>query len=389
MTTIDQLPPYVWSEADLPPPSYDIQAAEKVVAQLPPEKLADLNRGVAEALSHEKAVPLLLTAAQDAVAATEGIESIFFSLTAKLAQVDSMGLNGNNPPFEPQLAAIRSDYRLVIARSHELAIDIASYGERFEDVIIPYCTSDEFTVEQKINKIKIFINTADRFSLAADNMANQFDGLKARFAALVTSFSGWAKDREEHDKARLEILKAELESLKNKLAKINTAIQALTVSLGITLGITGVVAKLSGPAAPVVMAVGAIIAGIELISVVGLVVGKYYVERDIKTTQKEIDEVAAELETITRTREELEKAGQNDLRTFNDHIGVLALVWRTAYSDAQDIKDWLQKGADKADEPKYLRSAADNAVSCYKSMARYLRAYANGVQPVADSVSKA
>ena len=108
MTTIDQLPPYVWSEADLPPPSYDIQAAEKVVAQLPPEKLADLNRGVAEALSHEKAVPLLLTAAQDAVAATEGIESIFFSLTAKLAQVDSMGLNGNNPPFEPQLAAIRS-----------------------------------------------------------------------------------------------------------------------------------------------------------------------------------------------------------------------------------------------------------------------------------------
>ena len=72
------------------------------------------------------------------------------------------------------------------------------------------------------------------------------------------------------------------------------------------------------------------------------------VERDIKTTQKEIDEVAAELETITRTREELEKAGQNDLRTFNDHIGVLALVWRTAYSDAQDIKDWLQKGADKA-----------------------------------------
>ena len=66
-------------------------------------RAAPLNR-TAAAL----ALALLLTAAQDAVAATEGIESIFFSLTAKLAQVDSMGLNGNNPLFEPQLAAIRS-----------------------------------------------------------------------------------------------------------------------------------------------------------------------------------------------------------------------------------------------------------------------------------------
>ena len=107
MIRIDQLPPYVWNEDDLPPPSYDIHAAEMAVRDLPPEKLAEFNRGVAEALSDDKAEPYLLTAAQNAVIANEGIELIFASLTDRLTKIDRMSLHGDHEPFEPQLAVIK------------------------------------------------------------------------------------------------------------------------------------------------------------------------------------------------------------------------------------------------------------------------------------------
>jgi hypothetical protein len=36
------------------------------------------------------------------------------------------------------------------------------------------------------------------------------------------------------------------------------------------------------------------------------------------------------------------------------------------------------------DKPEYLAIVASKAVSCYRTMARYLHAYANGVKPIPE-----
>jgi hypothetical protein len=107
MASTESLPPYPYSEADLPPPSYDVGAAKQAIADLPPEKVAAFNRGVAEALSDARVQPYLLQAARDAVTSVEAIENMFTHLTQRLIKIDNMKLNGDKDPFEPQLAAIK------------------------------------------------------------------------------------------------------------------------------------------------------------------------------------------------------------------------------------------------------------------------------------------
>ena len=72
------------------------------------------------------------------------------------------------------------------------------------------------------------------------------------------------------------------------------------------------------------------------------------VQRDIDDKQKEITKLQGEVQSIAAARAELQKVGQDDLRIFSDNVAILALVWRTAHDDAEEIKRWLEKGAKNA-----------------------------------------
>ncbi|KAI0008853.1 hypothetical protein F4779DRAFT_618257 [Xylariaceae sp. FL0662B] len=48
-------------------------------------------------------------------------------------------------------------------------------------------------------------------------------------------------------------------------------------------------------------------------------------------------------------------------------------------ADAQEVKDWLENGADMAAVQKYMEKALNNAVAVYASMAKYMDEYAKGI----------
>ncbi|KAJ3506881.1 hypothetical protein NLJ89_g6615 [Agrocybe chaxingu] len=351
-------------------PEYNNDDAQKVA----------LNVELAKAASTPEATECFKVAAEDAVKAAKEIEGMFQRLTVDLAEIDQGGKLPEEGPFVPRLKVVHDKYRTILNKSTDLAVIIATYGLRFETIIIPICNDPSLSVDKKKAKLDEFIIDATRFSESSKATEEEFKLLKADFVAFVELFVNWATVREAEQEKRLENAKLELANLKADLKNLEDAVTGLTIFATVGLPVIGLFGLCLGPLGMAIM-LGVIGVSFLLswtsIFVLGFIIKNKH--NKIQDKQKEIANIESSIQKLRSIREQLTKAETGDLAAFNRNINVLSAVWSTAHKDALTIREWLENGAKDADMPEYLNIAANEAVSVYKSMAFYLRQYADGV----------
>ncbi|KAH8112481.1 hypothetical protein DFH11DRAFT_1545834 [Phellopilus nigrolimitatus] len=348
-------------------------------ADLTPAEQAAFTVGVAKTMSSQDAVPYLKTAATDAAAACSEIENMFINLTSTLASIDAKNIPPKEGPFVPRFKILNQEFLRIVRDSGDLAVKIANYGLRFDSEIIPICTDEKYTVAQRKEKLEKFIKDADTFSEKAGVLERSFSDLKFDFATFTGSFGGWAFDKEGADTKELEQARKDLETLRKELSELKIALFAVGGAAAASLPVTGILALLSGPFAPFVIIGGLIFAGLSTSSVVGLAVAITSKKEQVEAKQARIDALVQSINDIKATREKLELLGTENLKLFNQNVSVMALLWTSAHNDALEIKTWLEDGAEDVDMPEYMLRSVNDAVDIYKTMAGYLRQYADGI----------
>ncbi|KAH8112493.1 hypothetical protein DFH11DRAFT_1785972 [Phellopilus nigrolimitatus] len=366
-------------------PQYEIDilvANAGKMADLTPAEQAAFTVGVAKTLSSQDAALELKTVSADAAASSSGIETMFISLTSTLASIDAKNIPPKEGAFVPRFKIINQEFLQVMRDSKDLAVKISVYGLRFDSVIIPICKDQSLTTEQRKAKLDEFINDANIFTEETATMEERFDNLKNNFATFSSSFGVWASDKEGADTERLEQARKELDQLKEELSRLKAALIAIGSIAAASLPVTGVLTYLSGPFAMFVFLGGLIFAGLSTVTVLGLAIAYAAKADQVEAKQELIDALVQSINNIKATREKLGLLGTENLTLFNQNISAIALLWKTAHNDALEIKKWLENGAEDADMPEYMLLSVNEAVSIYKTMAGYLRDYADGITSV-------
>ncbi|KAH8104172.1 hypothetical protein DFH11DRAFT_1651645 [Phellopilus nigrolimitatus] len=345
------------------------------MADLTPAQEDAFTTGVAKTITSQDAVPHLETAAADAAAACNAIETMFTNLKRTLASIDAKNIPPKEGPFMPRFKVLNQKFRQIMRDSRDLAVRIAAYGRRFDMVIIPFCNDGSLTTAERKAKVVEFVKDADAFKKSSADMGDSFDGLKDDFSEFVDSFGSWAFNKEGADSKELKQARTELEGLKNKLHKL----EHYLLAAGGVVSVSLLVAKMSGSFAQYATIGGLIIAGISVAVAAGLAIARTSQKKRVAVQQARVDSLDQSISDIKATRDKLEQLGGNYFYIFDKNISFLASIWDHARIDAVEIKEWLEKGEKESARPKYMKISVDETVSVYKTMAGYLYQYADGI----------
>ncbi|KAE8353396.1 hypothetical protein BDV28DRAFT_133255 [Aspergillus coremiiformis] len=339
---------------------------------------ADFTVGVGQTLSSEEGQARLKLAGNAASEAVKKIDNIFIQLQLKLAQIDQIYESG----FQKTLIGIQDTFKAILRDSRYLAVDIGQHGEQFDKIIIKFCANTDYTVDERRTRIAKFISDAREFENSAKDIQQRYSDLTASFQAFISSFSGWAKDKEGELTTQIKDLEKELEDLNKTLNDIKAAQTALGSVAGVVIPISSIlIASQVFPGLNALILVGGLIAaGLALSAVIGLAIAASRLQNEIDEKTAEKRKLEEQLEQIRNAREELQYLGLTSLPEFKSCVQVLSEYWQTTSRDAQLIQTWLEKGADYADQPEYMKMNLEKAVNTYASMSVYLYEYAAGVQ---------
>ncbi|KAJ7106884.1 hypothetical protein C8R43DRAFT_1140435 [Mycena crocata] len=327
-------------------PISDIPPLYTLLAETPPDK-AKFSKGIARAASREEA-----------------------KLKSKL-----LGLGFNDEKFVSTLGDIQQTFRDITADSHSLAIRIAQYAESFDKIIIKFCADSSISVEERRTKIKKFIEEADDFKLAASATKDNFTNLIDQFTGFASSFSHWAEAQEAADRTEIEALNKEIADITAKINELTKAMSAIGIVAGLTLLGTAILAVYF----PQFVIYGLALESIELVTVAGIAAGIADLMSKRSEKSAKLQTLAAEVNQIESARADLSKVGNDDLQIFQANVGLLGHIWEDVRADAVKIEEWLEKGADNAEYPEYMKDALEQGVQVYNMMAKYLDDYAHGV----------
>ena len=97
------------------------------------------------------------------------------------------------------------------------------------------------------------IQQAADFATRSTAIQESFNALVGQFATFEGSFTTWAVAKEGQLSRELIEAQKALGDLQEKLARLNTAMIAMGITAATSLPATGIIAWLSGPAAPFVI----------------------------------------------------------------------------------------------------------------------------------------
>ncbi|KAH8112477.1 hypothetical protein DFH11DRAFT_1785784 [Phellopilus nigrolimitatus] len=366
-------------------PQYEIDilvANAGKIDDLKPIEDPIFHAGMVKTMSTPSAASHLTTAAADAAAACNAIETMFTNSLRTLTTIDAKYPPPAGGPFAPRFRTLNQAFRGVVHNSKDLAIDFAVDSHRFDAVLIPMCNDKTLTTEFRTTKIQNFINDVNGISTQSDDMHKKFDKLKVDFAVFTGSFRDWAFDKEDADTKELEQARKDLENLKSELSSLETTFFSIGSVATFTLPVISILATMPIPYANYVIVGGLIIAGLSAVATAALASSITSKKGQIESKQTHINALAASISDIKATREKLKTLGENDLTLFNKNISILSLLWNSVIDDARRIKRWLESGANDADMPHYMKTSINEAVIAYKAMSNYLNQYANGISSV-------
>ncbi|KAJ7206552.1 hypothetical protein GGX14DRAFT_637575 [Mycena pura] len=372
------------------PPCYDVAVAMAQLEALTADEKARLSLGMNIAASDPQANAYFEEAASEAAGAIAEIETMFLTLKGKFSHLTDGGAD-----FLPEFNTIQSAFRTVVSDSRTLAVHIAVYAERFDDIIIKFCADTNLTVAQRIAQIDKFIAEGEVFRADAERMHWRFLDLTDNFGDFTIKFRTWGEQFESEKTEGIEVLEKQIIDLRVKIANLNTAITAVGAAvLGAATALAAMIGLffVVGPVAGLfIIAGGAVVGGIAISGIIalpGLLIAKNNSEKELSDKEKEVTRLEGEIKTIQGMRAELEQEGEHGLKTFIHNAGILQSIWQGVKSDAEQIKIWLEHGADMAEYPDYMKDNLEHSVRLYKKMAKYLNDYARGVTRIGEGIRK-
>ncbi|CAK46147.1 uncharacterized protein An12g03760 [Aspergillus niger] len=313
-----------------------------------------LSLGAAKTMSKEDTVAKLQEDASAAGKAVVAIDTSFTALQVKIAEIDQLEqtnflvqLNDNKTSFcygtrilYADLIHLCKKYNAVLTTSRTLAADISQYG-------------------------------SNGFRAKSEQINKDFDALVNDFIVFKAQFVQWGQDKQGELRQDIADLLADIGVLNDKLAKLRISLLALGVGLGAGLAAAGIGLALSGPVAPFILIGGLIFAGATAAAVAGIAISMGIIQNEIDAKNQQVKDKNAEINAIDQARTGLETLGDEQFTVFQQNVKVLQSYWTEVQADAEQIKDWLQEGADSA-------TSLNEAVSIYASLGKYMDAYAKG-----------
>ncbi|KAH8112506.1 hypothetical protein DFH11DRAFT_1608113, partial [Phellopilus nigrolimitatus] len=368
-------------------PQYEIDIIVSNAHEIPAvtaEQKAAFTLGVAKTMTSPEAAEHLKNTATKESAACKAIETMFTKLTVELAKIDAKNMPSKEGAFVPRFELLNQDYHQIVHRSRDLAVEISVYGQQFDMIIVPICNDKSLTTKLRVAKVTKFIKDADTFSKASDVIKDRLDKLKVDFIKFTSSFGSWASGKEGADTKELDQARKDLEKLKNNISVIGGVINVAGWLTGGSLLVTGIFSLMTGPIVPFLIIGGMTVAAIGDVTCLGLLIADKFKKEQVSTKQAKIDALVQSINNIKATREKLERLGTDDLELFINNISIIAFLWERVHNDALEIKKWLERGAEDADMPmpEYMLTSVNESVRIYKTMAGYLRQYADGIASV-------
>ncbi|EHA25167.1 hypothetical protein CBS63078_8655 [Aspergillus niger] len=333
-----------------------------------------LSLGAAKTMSKEDTVAKMQEDASAAGKAVVAIDTSFTALQVKIAEIDQL----EQTNFLVLLNDNKTKYNAVLTTSRTLAADISQYGSSFDKLIIPLCSDESLTVEQRLEQIEKFIARAEGFRAKSEQINKDFDALVNDFIVFKAQFAQWGQDKQGELRQDIADLLADIGVLNDKLAKLRISLLALGVGLGAGLAAAGIGLALSGPVAPFILIGGLIFAGATAAAVAGIAISMGIIQNEIDAKNQQVKDKNAEINAIDQARTGLETLGDEQFTVFQQNVKVLQSYWTVVQADAEQIKGWLQDGADLANAPSYMQDSLNEAVSIYASLGKYMDAYAKG-----------
>ncbi|KAH8106624.1 hypothetical protein DFH11DRAFT_1232198 [Phellopilus nigrolimitatus] len=366
-------------------PQYEIGVLSSNPHEMPvltDEQKAAFSLGVAKTISSPEAADKFKEAAVKASAACKAIEIMFTNLTVELAKIDAKNIPPKEGPFVPRLARLNQEYLRAVHLSKDLAVKISVYGQQFDTVIIPFCNDESQSTEERLKKITQFINEADTFSKDTGAIDDSFDNIKNDFTAFIGSFGDWASDKEGADTKELEQLRRDLKKMNTEISDLRSNLTVFSGIATAALPVVQAMLSITGPLVPFVIIGGLLVAGIGAVFMFNIITTINSRNNEVSAIQARIDDLVESVNDIKVTHEKLKLLGTENLQLFNQNIPVIVSLWRSAHNDALEIKAWLEGSAKGVDKPLYMEKSVYEAVSIYKTMADYLRQYADGIESV-------
>ncbi|KAF5857400.1 hypothetical protein ETB97_005892 [Aspergillus alliaceus] len=331
--------------------------------------------GAAQAASQDSATDLLKQAADKATSAAKNIQDVFQSIQLKITEIDQI----HKSNFLPDLSSHQKTFNSILQDSRLLSADISQYGKSFDEIIVQFCADKTISLQERINKIGEFIKRAEEFENRSADTHSRFEKLMHDFTTFVGHFSSWAKGKEGELTTEIESLNKEIQELQEKLQKLQKSLVILGVAAGVGLPVLAVATALSGPFAPFVAIGGLIALGATAASIAGISIAIVVTSNQIEAKQTEKEKLLNQVEKIQHTRQDLVDLGKEKLTVFTDSVKILTGYWTRTTANAREIKDWLEDGANMADQPKFMEMNLKHGVRIYSALAVYLENYASGL----------
>ncbi|KZF26980.1 hypothetical protein L228DRAFT_280117 [Xylona heveae TC161] len=355
--------------------------------------------GAAKALTSHESTEHLRESSNAAVDASNEINRVFVSLHLKIAQIDRIHRSDFEPALIKNQLVIVSfmsstflantdtikKYLGILTESRVLATEVAIHGNRFDDLIIPFCTDENIPTETRRTILNGFISDMEKARERARETENNFTNLQISFTSFIADFSTWAVEREGQLTEELEHIMKELSELQEKLTSLNISLLALgsgALGLPFVAGLLAGGAAVSGFLAPFLAIAGLIALGVSVAAVVSMAalgIVKAVTETQIREKERQRASLSARIEEIRQAREELVALGEEKLEIFRVNVNVLQSVWNSVAIDAQIIMGHLDGALSLVDFPQHIINSLERANSIYTVMAEYLTNYAKGI----------
>ncbi|KAM0425742.1 hypothetical protein ACHAPT_008990 [Fusarium lateritium] len=366
------------------------------VSKLTDEQQQKLRDGMAYAAAHPEIDQLMQAQIDDTAKSTATIKRIFTELLASVGELDAKYLAPGQVPFARYLLDIKNKFDFHISSTAEMATRISLYASRFGEML-PYVKAADYNTSDRMDMLAEFIvnnllikyrpKEADIIEADANAVVTTFTQLNDDMANFVASFASWASEREQADRAEVIDLNKQIGELGDKIAQLKAAQIAMGVIAAASLPAAGTLSVCFPPAAPFILIGGAILAGVSAGAMIGITIALNAKQSELAGLEQKRATLQQDADDIKATREKAQDAGSKDLAEFGAAIGNLSTVWQTCKNDAQSCSYWLEK-TEKDKIPPILAADQDKVIGLYNNMAKYLKAYADGVQQVPVSPAK-
>ncbi|KAI9649560.1 hypothetical protein NHQ30_002140 [Ciborinia camelliae] len=340
------------SETELEVLSTGAENIPPITSEADQEKFA---KGCTRAVASDDCAKYIQQSAYDAVDATKEIDRVFRSLELKIGEIDRIHFSG----FMPELRRQRMNYEAVLRESRDVATELAIHGNKFDDLIIPFCTDPNIPRETRLRILNGFIADMDRAQVDSNKLEDDFRLLTTNLTDFTSSFSTWARTREGALTNQMEQIEIRLKELYVRLEGINQRLLVVTAGVVIPAFILAAIG-LTGVLAPFVV-IGGLLLMPGVAAIAALARQKITTERTIHQQTQLRDSLSNQVEIIRRSRLDLQVIGEEQMHIFADNVGALSSVWRSVSVDARMIQAHLETGSDLVDLPDWMEESLHGA----------------------------